>query len=165
MTISRRIILGSAFFGAGSAIAVKYLPMAFSEAQAKGNFPYSKSDSQWRASLTKMQYYVLRKAGTERAFSNALHKEKRKGYYKCAGCQKMLFSSSTKFDSGTGWPSFYRPLKGATATSTDHILGYARTEVHCANCGGHLGHIFNDGPKPTGKRYCVNGAALTFRAA
>ncbi len=107
---------------------------------------------------------MLRQESTERAFTSPLDKEKRRGTFVCAGCAQRLYSSTTKFDSGTGWPSFYQPLAGAVGTSTDRKLGYARTEVHCARCGGHLGHVFNDGPKPTGKRYCMNGVAMKFIA-
>ena len=131
-------------------------------AEAK-SFPKSKSDAEWRRLLTKQQYYVLREAGTERAFTSPLNKEKRKGTFVCAGCANPLYSSVTKYDSGTGWPSFWQAIdKQAVGTSTDYLLGYPRTEVHCADCGGHLGHIFGDGPKPTGDRHCINGAALKF---
>jgi peptide-methionine (R)-S-oxide reductase len=108
---------------------------------------------------------VLRQEDTERAFSSPLNDEHRKGTFLCAGCSNELYSSETKFESGTGWPSFYRPLPGAVGKSIDHKLSYPRTAIHCADCGGHLGHVFNDGPKPTGLRYCMNGLALKFRAA
>lgn len=126
-------------------------------------FRHGRSDAQWRKQLTKMEYYVLREAGTERAWTSPLNKEKRKGTYKCAGCGNAIYSSVHKYDSKSGWPAFYKPIRnGAVATSTDYKLGYPRTEVHCANCGGHLGHIFGDGPKPTGKRHCINGVAMKF---
>jgi peptide-methionine (R)-S-oxide reductase len=132
---------------------------------ARGRFAVSHSDAEWRRRLTGEQYYVLRQAGTERAGSSPLDREHRRGTFHCAGCDQRLFSSTTKYDSGTGWPSFWQPLPRAVGTSTDHLLGYARTEVHCSRCGGHLGHVFDDGPRPTGKRYCMNGDAMIFRAA
>ena len=129
----------------------------------KEKFRYTRSEAQWRSKLTKSEFYVLRQAGTERAWTSPLNKEKRKGTYKCAGCGNASYSSAQKYDSGSGWPAFYKPIRsGAVGTSTDYKLGYGRTEVHCANCGGHLGHIFGDGPKPTGKRHCINGVAMDF---
>lgn len=130
--------------------------------EAKTSFAVTKSDAEWRKLLSPAAYRVLRQEYTERAFTSPLDKEKRSGTFVCAGCAQRLFSATTKFNSGTGWPSFYRPLAGGIGTSTDYKLGYARTEVHCARCGGHLGHVFNDGPKPTGKRYCMNGVAMRF---
>ncbi len=121
-----------------------------------------KTDEQWRQTLTPEQFYVLRQHGTEPAGSSALNYEKRDGTFRCAGCGQALFSSDTKFESGTGWPSFWTPIDGAVATSTDRSFFMTRVEVHCANCGGHLGHVFPDGPAPTGQRYCMNGAALVF---
>src|SRR5262249_5184798 len=121
-----------------------------------------KSDSEWRAILTKAQYDVLRRRRTESPGSSPLNDEKRKGTFACAGCDLPLFSSETKYDSKTGWPSFYRPLPNAIGTATDHLLLLPRTEVHGRRCGGHLGHVFEDGPPPTGLRYCINGVALKF---
>ena len=123
------------------------------------------SDADWRKRLTPEQYNVLRKHGTERAGTSALNHEKRKGTFECAGCALPLFSSDTKFESGTGWPSFYQPLPNAVATKSDRSFFMTRTEVHCSRCLGHLGHVFDDGPKPTGLRYCMNGVALKFEPA
>jgi peptide-methionine (R)-S-oxide reductase len=123
------------------------------------------SEAEWKSRLTADQFYVLRKHGTERAGTSPLNKEKRKGTFACAGCDLPLFDSGTKFESGTGWPSFYEPLPGAVGTTTDKSFFMTRTEVHCSRCGGHLGHVFNDGPKPTGLRYCMNGVALKFQPA
>lgn len=155
-TLSRRAILG--WLGTGVAIAT----LGTGPAAAK-TWRVTYSDAEWRKRLGKQAYDVLRKHGTERAFTSPLDKEKRKGTFTCKGCNNDLYSSETKFDSRTGWPSFFRPLPGAIGTSTDNLLGYPRTEVHCADCGGHLGHVFRDGPKPTGLRYCMNGIAMNFR--
>lgn len=123
-----------------------------------------KSDAEWRKSLSPEAYRVLREHGTERAFTSPLNDEKRTGMFTCAGCGKDLFASDAKFDSGTGWPSFYQPAKAdAVETSEDRSWFMRRTEVHCADCGGHLGHVFPDGPRPTGLRYCINGVSLGFR--
>ena len=120
------------------------------------------NDDDWKKQLTAEAYQVMRRHGTERAGTSPLNAEHRAGRYSCAACGLALFESSTKFDSGTGWPSFFAPLPQAVGTSTDQNLGMARTEVHCARCGGHLGHVFPDGPQPTGERYCMNGVALKF---
>jgi peptide-methionine (R)-S-oxide reductase len=134
-------------------------------AHARERFPVQLSDAQWRRRLSPAAYAVLRREATERAGTSPLDREKRRGTFHCAGCNQALFLSRTKFDSGTGWPSFWAPIRGAVGTKTDFKIGLPRTEVHCARCGGHLGHVFNDGPRPTGKRYCINGVALRFRPA
>ena len=121
-----------------------------------------KTNEEWEAILSPEQFRVLREHGTERAGTSPLNNEKRPGTFHCAACGQALFSSDTKFESGTGWPSFYRPIEGAIATTVDRGYGMTRVEVHCANCGGHLGHVFPDGPRPTGERYCMNGVALRF---
>lgn len=127
------------------------------------HFEFSKTDAEWKAQLTADQYYVLRKSGTERAFSSPLNNNHEKGTYVCAACKTPLFKSEHKFDSGTGWPSFDRVIEGNVAFSTDTKIGYMRNEEHCATCGGHLGHVFDDGPRATtGKRHCINGDALEF---
>jgi peptide-methionine (R)-S-oxide reductase len=137
------------------------------DAQAKKNrrFEVTRTDEEWRQLLSPGQYAVLRKEGTERPGTSPLNREKRKGTFHCAGCDLPLFSSETKFESGTGWPSFWQPLDNAIGTTEDRSFFMTRTEVHCRRCGGHLGHIFNDGPRPTGLRYCMNGAAMTFKPA
>ncbi|MDB5477707.1 MAG: msrB [Alphaproteobacteria bacterium] len=131
---------------------------------AETKFEIEKTDAEWRKELSSEQFNVLRKHGTEAPFTSKLNDEHRKGVFACAGCHQNLFASETKFDSGTGWPSFYQPLPNAVETTTDYVLIYPRTEVHCDKCGGHLGHVFDDGPKPTGQRYCMNGAAMEFKA-
>ena len=125
-------------------------------------FEVVKSDEEWRAQLTPEQYHVLREHGTERAGSCALLGEKRAGTFKCVACGNPLFKSGPKFESGTGWPSFFAPIEGSVGSSTDRSFFMTRTEVHCSRCGGHLGHVFPDGPPPTGQRYCINGVALNF---
>ena len=154
----------SALAWLGAGIALPVLAACGGPAQAKA-YRVSYTDAEWRRRLRPAVYQVLRHENTEPPFSSPLDREKRRGTFLCAGCDNELYSSATKFDSGTGWPSFYRPLPGAIGTSTDYKIGYPRTEVHCADCGGHLGHVFKDGPPPTGLRYCMNGYALKFRAA
>jgi len=162
--IERRLLLASAA-GLSLIAALRGLRLGTAAAaeQPKETFEIQKSPEEWRRQLTPAQYDILREHGTERPFSSPLNKEHRKGIFACAGCALPLFSSETKFDSGTGWPSFYEPLPGAVGTSEDHSYMMVRTEVHCRRCGGHLGHVFDDGPRPTGLRYCMNGLALSFR--
>jgi peptide-methionine (R)-S-oxide reductase len=136
-----------------------------SAAGAADAFAVVHSDAEWRALLTPEQYAVLRQSATERPWTSPLLDEHRAGTFHCAGCARELFSSETKFDSRTGWPSFWEPIDGAVGTESDGSLGMMRTEVHCSRCGGHLGHVFDDGPPPTGLRYCINGLALAFRPA
>jgi peptide-methionine (R)-S-oxide reductase len=135
------------------------------EAKAADAFEVAHTDAEWKKLLTPNQFAVLRLAATERPFTSALDHEKRDGIFACAGCDLPLFSSKTKFDSGTGWPSFWTPLENAVGTTDDRSLGMVRTAVHCHRCGGHLGHVFKDGPPPTGLRYCMNGIAMTFKPA
>ena len=148
---------------AAGAIAAGAMTMKASRPKAKTGWQLS--EEEWKQRLTPEQFYILRQAGTEPPFTHPFNKEKREGNYHCAGCALPVFSSATKYNSGTGWPSFWTAIERATATSRDFAIGYARTETHCARCGGHLGHIFDDGPKPTGKRHCINGLALDFVAA
>ncbi|MDN3492113.1 peptide-methionine (R)-S-oxide reductase MsrB [Winogradskyella bathintestinalis] len=137
-----------------------------SQTSNKESYAVTKTKAEWKEQLTDEQYYILREAGTERPFSSPLNDNSEKGVYHCAACNTPLFKSEHKFDSGTGWPSFDREIKGNVAFGTDTKIGYTRDEEHCATCGGHLGHVFNDGPKnTTGKRHCINGAALKFVAA
>ena len=162
MMISRRLLLA----GAGSVAVLAGLRwLQGSNVEAATSFEIEKSDADWRRILTSAQYNVLRRQGTEQPYSSALNHEKRKGVFACAGCDLPLFSSETKFESGTGWPSFYRPLPDAVGTSEDRAFFMKRTEVHCRRCGGHLGHVFDDGPRPTGQRYCINSCALSFEGA
>jgi peptide-methionine (R)-S-oxide reductase len=133
------------------------------QAEAEGKYPVELSEEEWRRKLTPAQFAVLRKHGTERAGTSPLNQEKRSGVFVCAGCGQELFASDTKYESGSGWPSFYAPLEGAVDTTEDRSLFMTRTEVHCTRCGGHLGHVFPDGPQPTGQRYCMNGAAMSFQ--
>ncbi len=158
--IDRRTLLAG-----GGAAAVAALLVGRSSGAEAARFPVTKTAAEWRNQLGPQRYRILREAGTERPYSSPLNKERRRGRYVCAGCALPLFSSATKFESGTGWPSFYRPLKGGIVTRSDRELGMVRTEVLCARCGGHLGHVFKDGPRPTGLRYCMNGLALRFQPA
>ena len=154
MTTRRSFLLASV---AGCALA---LVPSFSH--AKEVFAITHTDDEWRKLLTPDQFAILRQSATERPFTSSLLHEKRPGTFGCAGCKRDLFSSATKFDSGTGWPSFWAPLDGAVGTLDDRTFGMVRTAVHCGQCGGHLGHVFDDGPRPTGLRYCINGIALIF---
>ena len=159
--MNRRIFLA----GGVLALATAQLAAGIRPALATaGTFPVSHSEDEWRKLLTPEQYNILREEGTEYPGSSPLLNEHRKGTFACVGCDQALFSSETKFESGTGWPSFWAPLKGAVGTVRDATLGMVRVAVHCARCGGHLGHVFDDGPKPTGLRYCMNGAVMKFRA-
>ncbi|KKW93762.1 MULTISPECIES: peptide-methionine (R)-S-oxide reductase MsrB [Sphingobium] len=150
------------FLGAGGLAAATAVFGLWGSSGAAKAYAFTLSDAEWRKRLSPLAYNVLRHQATEYPFTSPLNKEHRAGIFTCAGCGQRLFSSKTKFDSGTGWPSFWSPLPGAVGTSRDFELGYPRTEVHCGRCGGHLGHVFDDGPKPTGKRYCMNGVALAF---
>lgn len=160
MTNRRAFLSLAGLTGLGAAIGWRSAPAAAAE-----DFAVQLSDAQWKAKLSPAAYRVLRHEATERPYSSPLNKEHRSGTFACAGCGQALFSSRTKFESGTGWPSFWAPLPRAVGTRTDRALMMTRVEVHCARCGGHLGHVFDDGPKPTGKRYCMNGAAMSFRTA
>jgi peptide-methionine (R)-S-oxide reductase len=156
---NRRNLLKSLFL-TGAAVT---LAPTLAVASTDGKFEVTKTDAEWKRILTPQQYYVLREHGTEYAGSSPLDREKRRGTFHCAGCDLPLFSSETKYDSRTGWPSFWQPLANAIGTSIDRSLFSVRTEVHCRRCGGHLGHVFEDGPRPTGLRYCMNGVAMTFK--
>jgi len=159
---SRRHVLG--WLVAGVALPVLGACGGGGPAEAK-EFPVRFTDAEWRRRLTAEQYRILREAGTERPFTSPLNKEHRAGTFLCAADGQPLFSSKAKYDSGTGWPSFWKALPGATVTGSDNTFGVSRVEVRCARCGGHLGHVFDDGPQPTGKRWCMNGAAMKFRPA
>ena len=159
MTVSNRrhFILG------GTALAsAAGLWWIYDTSEAMGSFEVERTDAEWRNLLTRAQFDVLRMHRTEQPYSSSLNYEKRKGIFACGGCALPLFSSDTKYDSRTGWPSFYRPLANALGTKRDYVLLVPRTEVHCRRCGGHLGHVFDDGPAPTGLRYCINGIAMLF---
>jgi len=158
--LDRRALLGSAALG-----GIAWLVFRPSPGEATVRFEVTHTPAEWKQLLGPERYHVLREAGTERPFTSPLNTEHRRGTFACAGCALPLFSSTTKFESGTGWPSFYRPLPNAVAERSDHSLLMDRTEVLCHRCGGHLGHVFPDGPKPTGLRYCMNGLALRFRPA
>lgn len=160
--VTRRTAL---FVGAAAGALALGLSARRTTTAAPGAFEVAMSDAEWRKRLNSSQYSVLRLAGTERPYSSPLNDEHRKGRFACAGCNNGLFSSDTKFDSGTGWPSFFAALEKAVGTGRDTAFGMEREEVHCARCGGHLGHVFEDGPKPTGLRYCMNGVAMTFQPA
>ncbi|KFC65344.1 Peptide methionine sulfoxide reductase msrB [Bosea sp. LC85] len=159
MMTRRHILLKSAGLAAASS------PLLALIARSAGTFPVTHTDAEWRRLLKPEQYAVLRQSGTERPYTSPLLNEKRRGDFACAGCDQPLFSSTTKYDSGTGWPSFWAPLDKAVDTETDNSLGMQRTSVHCSRCGGHQGHVFNDGPRPTGLRYCMNGVSMTFKPA
>lgn len=152
----------SLFAGGAAMAALAAAGEAFAQAP-KITYAVMHSDQEWRKMLTADQYAILRQEATERPFTSPLLKEHRHGVFSCVGCKQDNFSSATKFESGTGWPSFWAPLPNAIATTRDRSIGMDRTEVHCARCGGHLGHVFDDGPKPTGLRYCMNGFVLSFR--
>jgi peptide-methionine (R)-S-oxide reductase len=163
--MTRRRLLGMGLVTAAAGAVARFVGADDKAGQAPTKFEVAMSDTEWQRRLTPAQFSVLRKHGTEYPGSSPLDKEYGRGTYHCTGCDLPLFSSDAKFDSRTGWPSFWAPLPNAVGTSTDRTLFMARTEVHCRRCGGHLGHVFDDGPKPTGLRYCMNGVALTFRRA
>ncbi len=173
ITMKKRYFLWAGTAAVGTSWLSHYLPGRAQEDMATANtgktttgktteFAITKTEQEWRKLLTPEQFQVLRQHGTERAGTSPLDKEYRKGTFVCAGCDLPLFTSDTKFDSGTGWPSFYDPIAAAIGTTTDRSFFMTRVEVHCHRCGGHLGHVFDDGPQPTGKRYCMNGVSMKF---
>ncbi len=161
-TFNRRLVVLGGVGGMAAAATFHFARGSRAASPGDKTFEVTRSDAEWGKLLSKEQFYVLRKHGTERAFSSPLDKHYATGTYHCAGCDLPLFASETKYDSGTGWPSFWQPLDNAVGTTTDTSYFMVRTEVHCRRCGGHLGHVFPDGPKPTGQRYCMNGVALKF---
>ncbi|MGD9740387.1 MAG: peptide-methionine (R)-S-oxide reductase MsrB [Bauldia sp.] len=160
----RSFLLSSAALLGGGILASRVFAQLPPEGSTAGVFEVTRTEEEWRALLTQEQFYVLRQAGTEYPWTSPLLDEHRVGTFNCAGCALPLYASETKYDSRTGWPSFWQEIPDAVRTSTDYLLGYPRTEVHCRRCGGHLGHIFTDGPQPTGLRHCINGVSLTFAA-
>jgi len=164
MDVTRRRFLIAGSVATLSMVAVSGCAGSASSAPPDDHFAVTHTEAEWRKLLTASQYDVLRDAGTETPYSSPLNDEHRHGVFSCAGCALDLYSSDTKFDSGTGWPSFWKPLDNAVLERSDATFGMARTEVLCSQCGGHLGHVFDDGPQPTGLRYCMNGAAMAFRA-
>lgn len=166
MTYTRRLFLGAGAATLAGLLSALGRTRGLAMAQTvEIPFPVTHTDAEWRQLLSPAQYQVLRQAGTERPYSSPLNDEHRKGTFTCAGCQQSLYASETKFESGTGWPSFYQPLPHAVGETRDSSFGMTRTAVHCSRCGGHLGHVFDDGPKPTGLRYCMNGIAMNFLPA
>ena len=170
--ITRRGFMATAGFGLGAAVlggagfgGAFFGLRGRAVAEPTAKFPVSLTDAEWRKRLTPVQYDILRDAGTERPYTSPLNDEHRRGTFNCAACEQALYASGTKFDSGTGWPSFYQAMPRAVVETTDRSFGFSRTAVSCANCGGHLGHVFDDGPQPTGLRYCMNGAAMKFVTA
>jgi peptide-methionine (R)-S-oxide reductase len=165
MISKRQFLVSGVSFVALAALAAKFGIGPAVSAKSEGTFEVTKTEEEWRAILTPEQYAVLREHDTEVAGSSPLNAEKRSGSFHCAGCDLPAYSSETKYESGTGWPSFWAAMDGAVGTQEDNSFFMSRTEVHCARCGGHFGHIFDDGPQPTGKRHCLNGLALTFHPA